>query len=1068
MKQRLHYMWLALLLLCIGTTANAQRAQVSTLSEAWTKAANCELVLSEGSNYKLQVLYVDEEHKDVYLWDGTYGMMLQESKDKMPGVETGKIILSGSISLNYVSWMDFFTVPENATITFGAKEEPIAPVEVTDPNLKKRYEFIKVKGQISDDGARLRYEGGTLYLKNDIGVNADLLACAGKKGHATGINTHYGLRVYPKAFFTEEQVNDPTRLDTFEELKALTTTGMQTFYIPNGTRVAFAKSTAKGGYLYLWNGTHGTHIEGTSVYSGILNREGQDSIEAGQLVTGNITAKYYAANSYKANNYFEYNTTLNPDSKHELAFGEKGEVVPRTVTSEQLHADAASKEYDDSYIRVHGILLAGNRLLTDDGKTIQLDDFFKLEPNFEQYVEHKGWAKGIAVRDVWDGTFTLRLIAADFFESEGLAEPVAVEYDAEQTNVIDKEVPIATATIKNMNLKAGKYSGICLPFDVAEERITEIFGEGTEIYTAKEYEATETADSIYLSTVKSIKAARVFIIKPAKDLQNVDFGRVNVVTSLPYTFTLTKHNWNNPKKRVIKATTAGYSAANLETVERAFTITEQGKLEAAKGTHRGFNSYFILQDEDIVNPIILIDGKVLDTEGGGEEPEEPEDPNAIKTFAELKAIKTNDMVTFQVPAGTRVLYAQKGNDVQSPYLFLWNGEDGLGIMGKDVARSIFKDGVTIEQGQLVKGKITSMYFGEQSHYFYYHKDYYTNSEDNLTFGEKGELTPKDVTGTDLMNNITTKAYDNSYIRMHGAFDAKKNFVTDDGKSFSLDDVFNTGIKLDDYVNHKGTLTVIAYKLIDSFKLYPISANAFEDEGENTAVDVVYDATQANTIDKEIPLANVTINNLSYKANTYSTICLPFALGKDEVARIFGAGTMVYFSETYRSTEEADTLFFKKSGDAAISNGHAYVIKPTQDVSTITVEKVTIKSDAPYANSFWKDENSESEKNINFTGSYSPVDLSKVSNAYCFDESGMLVEGKNILSGFSCYVSSENELHKLMAYIENQMVVNGIEIMMGEDAENGKIYNLNGQYVGNSLNNLKKGVYIRNGKKVMVK
>ena len=31
---------------------------------------------------------------------------------------------------------------------------------------------------------------------------------------------------------------------------------------------------------------------------------------------------------------------------------------------------------------------------------------------------------------------------------------------------------------------------------------------------------------------------------------------------------------------------------------------------------------------------------------------------------------------------------------------------------------------------------------------------------------------------------------------------------------------------------------------------------------------------------------------------------------------------------------------------------------------------------------------------------------------------------------------------------------------------GKVYNLNGQYVGNSLEGLKKGVYVVNGKKVL--
>ena len=43
---------------------------------------------------------------------------------------------------------------------------------------------------------------------------------------------------------------------------------------------------------------------------------------------------------------------------------------------------------------------------------------------------------------------------------------------------------------------------------------------------------------------------------------------------------------------------------------------------------------------------------------------------------------------------------------------------------------------------------------------------------------------------------------------------------------------------------------------------------------------------------------------------------------------------------------------------------------------------------------------------------------------------------------------------------------GINNIETNAAVNGKVYNLNGQYVGNSLNGLKKGIYVVNGKKVI--
>jgi hypothetical protein len=51
-------------------------------------------------------------------------------------------------------------------------------------------------------------------------------------------------------------------------------------------------------------------------------------------------------------------------------------------------------------------------------------------------------------------------------------------------------------------------------------------------------------------------------------------------------------------------------------------------------------------------------------------------------------------------------------------------------------------------------------------------------------------------------------------------------------------------------------------------------------------------------------------------------------------------------------------------------------------------------------------------------------------------------------------------------------VTAIRNLDGEDIlpvnANGKVYNLSGQHVGNSLNGLSKGMYIVNGKKVVVK
>ena len=47
-------------------------------------------------------------------------------------------------------------------------------------------------------------------------------------------------------------------------------------------------------------------------------------------------------------------------------------------------------------------------------------------------------------------------------------------------------------------------------------------------------------------------------------------------------------------------------------------------------------------------------------------------------------------------------------------------------------------------------------------------------------------------------------------------------------------------------------------------------------------------------------------------------------------------------------------------------------------------------------------------------------------------------------------------------------IENIEIIAGNENDTQIVYNLNGQVVNGNLNNLQKGVYIKNGKKFMVK
>ena len=73
---------------------------------------------------------------------------------------------------------------------------------------------------------------------------------------------------------------------------------------------------------------------------------------------------------------------------------------------------------------------------------------------------------------------------------------------------------------------------------------------------------------------------------------------------------------------------------------------------------------------------------------------------------------------------------------------------------------------------------------------------------------------------------------------------------------------------------------------------------------------------------------------------------------------------------------------------------------------------------------------------------------------------------NTMKGFRAYFMVPSGASAAAININIDGETTGINNIETEATVNGKVYNLNGQYVGNSLNGLKKGIYVVNGKKVI--
>lgn len=202
--------------------------------------------------------------------------------------------------------------------------------------------------------------------------------------------------------------------------------------------------------------------------------------------------------------------------------------------------------------------------------------------------------------------------------------------------------------------------------------------------------------------------------------------------------------------------------------------------------------------------------------------------------------------------------------------------------------------------------------------------------------------------------------------------------------------------------------------------------------------------------------NVTINR-TLVANKWNTLCLPFDVTAEQIKNILKAEGMV---REYKD-QTADCIYFQAA--ETMTAGVPYLIKPTEEVKGLTFEGVKITATEGVAKGA---ETGSIGENLSICGVLGAKALSTDGSELFLNADGKFVapaKGKETMKGFRAYFMS---LLGAEAKINIDGETTGINSIETEATVNGKVYNLNGQYVGNSLNGLKKGIYVVNGKKVI--
>lgn len=219
---------------------------------------------------------------------------------------------------------------------------------------------------------------------------------------------------------------------------------------------------------------------------------------------------------------------------------------------------------------------------------------------------------------------------------------------------------------------------------------------------------------------------------------------------------------------------------------------------------------------------------------------------------------------------------------------------------------------------------------------------------------------------------------------------------------------------------------------------------------DVATSVAYDEAETNTIE-DVQVANVTMTR-NIKAG-YNTVCLPFTLTANQVAAAFGTGTEVYaFSENSEDANNATVNFTK--GDGSITANVPVLVKATSASTSQTFTGVQVVA---------ADEAVVPGKNFDFVGVYAPINPIPAGDYFIGNGALYKSAGATSMKAFRAYIKAKTAGGSVKMFIDGENV-DAIDAINGEAAEQGAIYNIAGQRV----NKAQKGIYIVNGKKVIVK
>lgn len=220
---------------------------------------------------------------------------------------------------------------------------------------------------------------------------------------------------------------------------------------------------------------------------------------------------------------------------------------------------------------------------------------------------------------------------------------------------------------------------------------------------------------------------------------------------------------------------------------------------------------------------------------------------------------------------------------------------------------------------------------------------------------------------------------------------------------------------------------------------------------------------------------------TFKANTWTTLVVPFSVSVAQIEKVFGPQTdIILFDDVINNDKEIHMI---RHWHKMLVAGTPVIIMPRQDVTDPTFYGVQLETSEvdnisstnghyTMTGTLVKAENALKKWDyyINTSGNFTYLNIDQASVKGSFSWLQATASNPNparmLTVSFADFSDADEDDENLVTGIINVELPDGLNSTNA--AKTGAVYNLKGQKVGdNSLESLPKGIYIVNGKKVVV-